>query len=208
MSGIIWKKFVLSETFSRKTPPSTSVTAKALNIHDEPSEGLIPLITRAETNNGIRGYIEKGTFPTAKNVITYNDQFSFFLYHEYEFTTIKDHLSIIKAKNEKLGELLDKYNYVNLFIVTILNHIFSKEIFNYNFTGADYRFDREIILLPCLEVGVDEDYIWEENGKHYTLAVEYISYIYLTGRVNYNQNRIDNYTTYYTRRRIVWTMNL
>ena len=197
MSDVVWKSYRLADLFVRSTPPSTGVAAKELNISEEPSDGLIPLITRAETNNGVRGYIEKESFPTAKNAITYNDQFSLFLFHNYEFTTIKDHLSIVKAREERLQSILDEYAHVNYFIVTVLNHIFSKDIFNFNFTGADYRFDREIILLPCLEVAEGEDYIWEENGKHYTLAVDYISYLYLTGRVNYNQKLIDNYTYQY-----------
>lgn len=173
MKTVIWKKFVLEDTFSRSTPPSTNLTAKEMNISDEPFEGSIALITRAETNNGIRGYIEKGDYPSLKGAITYNDQFSFFLYHDYEFTTIKDHLSVVRAKNSYFQKLLDENKFLNEFIVAILNHVFSKEIFNFNFTGADYRYDREIILLPCFETD-DDDFILEENGKHYSLAVEYI----------------------------------
>ncbi len=177
MSNIIWKAFKVNEIFIRNTPPSTNVPAKDLNIFDEWSEGLIALITRAESNNGIRGYIKKENFKTLKNKITYNDQFSIFLYHDYEFTTIKDHLSIVNAKIDKLNDFLESNDYVNKFICLILNHIFSKDIFNFNFTGGDYKFDREIILLPCIEVSSEEEYIWEENGKYYTLAVEYIKYL-------------------------------
>ena len=140
-----------------------------------------------------RGYIEKGDFPTISNAITYNDQFSLFLYHKYEFTTIKDHLSIIKCLNNNLQKILDSKSFVDSFLVIILNRVFSEEIFNYTFTGADYKFDREIILLPCLEVTKNDDYIWEENGHYYTLAVEYISYMYLSGRVEFNQRLIDKY---------------
>lgn len=197
MNNIIWKAFKLSDSFYRQTPPSTNMPAKELNISDEPFDNSIALITRAESNNGVKGYIEKGEFPTLKNKITYNDQFSLFLFHNYEFTTIKDHLSIFVPKNDYLKQLLDYNLSINVFLVNVLNYIFSKDIFNFNFTGADYKFDRELILLPCLEVGEGEEYIWEESGKHYTLAVKYISYVYLTGRVNYNQKRIDNYTYQY-----------
>ena len=174
MNNIIWKAFKLSDSFYRQTPPSTNMPAKKLNISDEPFDNSIALITRAESNNGVKGYIEKGEFPTLKNKITYNDQFSLFLFHNYEFTTIKDHLSIFVPKNDYLKQLLDYNPSINVFLVNILNYIFSKDIFNFNFTGADYKFDRELILLPCLEVGEGEEYIWEESGKHYTLAVEYI----------------------------------
>ena len=174
MSNIVWKAYRLKDIFKRNTPPSTNVPAKELEIYEEPSENLIALITRAETNNGIRGYIKREQFPTRSNVITYNDQFSFFLYHDYEFTTIKDHLSIISAYNLNFQNILSNHKFVNGFLVTILNHILSKEIFSYTYTGADYRFDREIILLPCLEVTKNDDYIWEEDGHYYTLAVDYI----------------------------------
>ena len=174
MKNVVWKKFKLADIFERKTPPSTDSTAKVLNIYDEPFENSVALITRAETNNGIRGYIEKGNYPTLKKGITYNDQFSFFLFHNYEFTTIKDHLSVITATNEKLQEIIKKNDYISVFITTILNHIFSKEIFSFNFTGADYRYNREIFLLPCIEVKTIEEAIWEENGKYYTLAENYI----------------------------------
>ena len=194
---VIWKAFQLSKEFSKNAPPSTNVPAKELDISDEPFKGSIALVTRAETNNGIRGYIEKKEYPTLKNRITYNDQFSIFLYHNYEFTTIKDHLAIFVPKNNTFLSLLDDNPFLNGFLVTILNHIFSKDIFNFNFTGADFKFDRELILLPCLEVAKDEEHIWEEDGRCYTLAVDYISYLYLTGKVNYNQKFIDTYTYNY-----------
>ena len=197
MNNIIWKSFLLGNEFLRVTPPSTNLSAKNLNISDEPFDGSIALITRAEANNGVKGYIEKKNYPTLKNKITYNDQFSLFLYHNYEFTTIKDHLSVLIPKNQIFLRILDCTPCVNVFLTTILNYAFSKKIFNFNFTGADFKFDREIILLPCLEVSSDEKYIWEENGHYYTLAVDYISYLFLTGKINYNQKKIDDYTYQY-----------
>ena len=197
MNKVIWKAYRLVEIFKRITPPSTNIVAKELDILDEPFDGSVALITRAETNNGIRGYIEKKDYPTLTGAITYNDQFSFFLYHDYEFTTIKDHLSIIKALSDNFQKILDNEVKVNIFLTTILNHVYSKKIFNFNFTGADYRFDREIILLPCLEVSEKDDWIWEENGKYWTLATNYVSYIYLQGRCNYYQKLIDKWTYQY-----------
>ena len=174
MKNVIWKAYKLGDLFERTTPPATNCTAKELDIYDEPFDGSVALITRAETNNGIRGYIKNNGYPTLKRGITYNDQFSLFLFHNYEFTTIKDHLSILHSKYEKLNVLMLEDKDVDNFLIIIFNKIFSKEIFNFNYTGADFKFTREIIMLPCLEVAEGEDYIWEENGKHYTLAVEYI----------------------------------
>ena len=174
MNNVIWKAYKLGDLFERTTPPATNCTAKELDIYDEPFDGSVALITRAETNNGIRGYIKNNGYPTLKRGITYNDQFSLFLFHNYEFTTIKDHLSILHSKYEKLNVLMLEDKDVDNFLIIIFNKIFSKEIFNFNYTGADFKFTREIIMLPCLEVAEGEDFIWEENGKHYTLAVDYI----------------------------------
>ena len=131
MCEVIWKAYKISQLFRRCTPPSTNVPAKELEIYDEKKENTIALITRAEANNGIRGYIYKGNFPSISHAITYNDQFSLFLYHKYEFTTIKDHLSIIKCLNNNFQNILDSKDWVNSFLVILLNRIFSKQIFSY-----------------------------------------------------------------------------
>ena len=193
MQDVVWKSFKLGDIIQRKTPPSTNVPAKNLEIRETYEDGLIALVTRAEKNNGIRGYIKKGEFSTAKNAITYNDQFALFLYHDYEFTTIKDHISIVEASNEKFKALLEENSYLSIFIVTILNHIYSKKIFGFNFTGADYKFDREIILLPCLEVSTSAESIWEEEGKYYTLAVDYIKELMDSAKALREQKTIKAY---------------
>ena len=84
-----------------------------------------------------------------------------------------------------------------LFLSMLITHIFTSDVFGYSYKVNSERFDREIILLPCLEVADGEDFIWDKDGKHYTLAVEYIAYLYLTGRVDYNQKLVDNYTYQY-----------
>ena len=87
---------------------------------------------------------------------------------------------------------------VNGFFSSLITKIFTTGA--YNRTAcliSEEKFTREIIMLPCLEVAEGEDFIWEENGKHYTLAVDYISYIYLSGRVNKNQKLIDTYSYQY-----------
>lgn len=55
MNNVIWKAYKLGDLFERTTPPATNCTAKELDIYDEPFDGSVALITRAETNNGIRG---------------------------------------------------------------------------------------------------------------------------------------------------------
>ena len=194
---VVWRKYKLKDLFIRKAPPSTNVPAKELTIYDTPFDGSIALITRAESNNGVKGFIDKEDFPTLKKGITYNDQFSLFLFHNYEFTTIKDHLSIITASKDKLQKIMEENDFVDFFMTTVLNRIFSKKIFSFSFTGTEYRFDRELILLPCIEVEKPEDCIWEEDGKFYTLAVDYISYLYLWGMMNKKQKLIENYSNRY-----------
>ena len=109
------------------------------------------------------------------------------------------HGSIFKliSKNEKFDEIIYNEKLVNLFLAKIIDKVCAKSVYNWNWKPNSGRVSREIIMLPCLEVAEGEDYIWEENGKHYTLAVEYISYIYLSGRVNKNQKLIDTYSYQY-----------
>ena len=107
------------------------------------------------------------------------------------------HNAILEVKNILLKKLLDSNLQCYSFLSLVINYITIKsEIFGYGYK-INNKFDRELILLPCLEVGKDDEYIWEENGRYYTLAVEYISYIYLTGKMNNSQKKIDNYTYQY-----------
>ncbi len=174
MSNIIWKPFALSDLFTRETPPSTNTPAKNIKVYSENGDGRIALITRGKTNNGVVGFVDKGSFETAKNVITYNDQFGLTLYHDYEFTTIKDHLSILKCKNNQLAKILDSNPFINVFICCLVNKLLTKSVYDFNYSPSDFRFDREIILLPCVVCEASES-VWNLNGKYLTVDVDYIS---------------------------------
>jgi len=190
---IVWKAFCLGDLFQRITPPNTGNPAKELTIYEENDCHRIALVTRGEKNNGVVGYIEKNSFPTATNKIIYNDQFGTILFHNYEFTTIKDHLSILEPVNRLLSVLeLNIYAYV--FLTKLINKIFDKQIFGFNYSAADFKFPREIILLPVIEVKDENDCIWEENGKFWTLAVNTASYLFLQGQINIQQRKIKNYS--------------
>ena len=109
------------------------------------------------------------------------------------FVITGGHNAILEIKNTKLENLMLHHKFCFSFVCLILNKITLKSgIFGYGYK-INNKFDREIILLPCLEVTKNDDYIWEEDGHYYTLAVDYISYIYLSGRVEYNQKLIDKY---------------
>jgi len=192
MNNIVWKKFKFTDILVKKTPPTTNTNQKDLEVKEEPFINSVALITRAEKNNGVVGYIDKANFNTAKKGITYNDQFAFFLYHNYEFTTIKSHISIITGKTSNLKKILDNNDIINFFITKLLNQVFSKEIFGWSFLATDYRFDREVILLPCIECN-KEDSIWEEEGKYYTLAVNYIESLMERAKERREANTIKKY---------------
>ena len=79
------------------------------------------------------------------------------------------------------------------------------DLFNFNYTGADYRYDREIILLPCLEVAEGEDYIVEidlgglkdvQSVKHE--GVEITNYTFdVNGKLTFNTNSFSPFVITY-----------
>ena len=71
-------------------------------------------------NNGVVGYIDKIGFPTSKNKIIYNDQFGTILFHNYEFTIIKDHLSILEP-SDRLSKILEQNINAYVFITKLIN---------------------------------------------------------------------------------------
>ncbi|UVD81552.1 hypothetical protein NV226_02370 [Mycoplasma iguanae] len=111
-------------------------------------------------------------------------------YHDYEFVA-RPNTCVLNYKNKDLEKL---GSFVNHFLAKILTHIFSNDIFGYSYILSYERINHETILLPCLEVSSEDEYIWQENNKYYILALNYISYIYFQGKVNYNQKLVDKYT--------------
>ena len=192
MKQTVWKSFKLGDLFNRKTPPNTGKPAKELNISEDYGIDKVALITRGEKNNGVVGYIDKSLFPFSKNKIIYNDQFGSILFHSYEFTTIKDHLSILEPI-QKLLEILDQNIVAYHFITKMINKIFSKEIFNFNYSAADFKFPRELILLPVIEVDNKNHSFWEENGKYWTLDVDHIKTLMLEAKKRKEEKTIRLY---------------
>ncbi|MCR5483089.1 MAG: hypothetical protein K6E99_01595, partial [Bacilli bacterium] len=201
--SLVWKKFTLDNLFNFDSGNQLSMNKKALEVSSTKDDQFkIALITQSEKNNGISGYLEETEEIKDKkmnNYLTYSMHFGLCFYHNYDFVLMDTHGSVFRLlpKENKLGELMKQHEELNYFLGKSITKICRNGIYNYSWLPNSSRVGREIILLPCLEVGEGEDFIWEDDGKHYTLAIDYISYIYLTGKVNYNQKRIDNYTYQY-----------
>ena len=201
--NIVWKGFTLGELFTFDSSNQLSLNKKFLDVSDvRTPEYPIALITQSEKNNGVSGYVAENEETSAKkmkNYLTYSMHFGLCFYHNYDFVLMDTHGSVFRVipKEPNLQKIFNNSDEVNYFFGRSIQHICRNGIYNYSWLPNSGRVAREIILLPCLEVSKDEEYLWEENGKYYTLAVEYISYIYLQGRANYNQKLIDNYTYQY-----------
>ena len=195
----MWKGFKLGDLFEESTEHYLEKSKKNYNISDVKTDDYpVAVCAASKYNNGIVGYIaeiDDVPIKKRKGYIT-KGGFGHFFYQNDWFIKPGGSwgmLNIIKFKDDKLKSLCDSDVNLYYFLCRILTNIFEPMC---SF-GYAVPFDREIILLPCIEVSADADYIWEENGKYYTLAVDYISYIYLTGRVNYNNKLIKNYTYQY-----------
>ena len=117
-------------------------------------------------------------------------------FHDYYFISTGDS-ALLENKYDKLQEIFDTNHIVPRFFAKLITKMFMNGLYSWGYKVSKELFNRELILLPCLEVSQDDEYIWEENGRYYTLAVEYISYLYLTGRINKYQKLIDTYTYMY-----------
>ena len=202
-SLLVWKGFTLADLYNFDTSLQYPFTQKDLDISAEKSDYYnLAVIAQSAQNNGVIGYINKERVDNKyihNHLMTFSLNFGICFYHDYDFALLDTHGSIFKliSKNEKFDEIIYNEKLVNLFLAKIIDKVCAKSVYNWNWKPNSGRVSREIIMLPCLEVAEGEDYIWEENGKHYTLAVEYISYIYLSGRVNKNQKLIDTYSYQY-----------
>ena len=197
---LVWKSFKLSDLFENKTGRDSSIAQKNLNkssVKDD--EFNISIVTESTANNGVGFYLKENDPVLIGKIVekglTYGTQFGNANYHNYKFFIIGN-VNYLNFKSIILYNICN--DFVGNYFAQIINKIFKKSgLFGYmNKIGQD-TFGREIILLPCLEVSKDEEHIWEENGHCYTLAVDYISYLYLSGKVNYNQKLIDTYTYSY-----------
>ena len=194
---LVWKAFQLGSIFERSTALAFKKNQKDLTLTDEKqNDSDVALISASRNGSGRVGYLNEKEVPQhliSVNKITFDDQWGYTFFQKERFVITGGHNAILDLKNSKLETLMQKFPCSFSFVCLILNKITLKsEIFGYGYK-INNKFDREIILLPCLEVTKNDDYIWEENGHYYTLAVEYISYMYLSGRVEFNQRLIDKY---------------
>ena len=198
MDNIIWKRFTLDELFNFDSSNQLSMNKKALDVSPVKDEQYsIALITQSEKNNGISGYLEESEEISAKKMnghLTYSMHFGLCFYHDYDFVLMDTHGSVFRllAKNEVLNGIMQQNKEVNCFFGKLITKVCGNEIYSYNWLPNSTRVSREILMLPCLEVDKDDSYIWEECGKYYTLAVEYIKYIYLTGCIIHFQKLIES----------------
>lgn len=203
MSEILWKSFKLNDLFEWSTKHKISKTAKEYNTLDYYEEGYIANITAGMYNEGIANYLPFNDEIESKkkiNCLTISSNgagVGACFFHNYYFVSTGDN-ALLENRIDELQKIFNESMVVPLYFSKIITKLFvNNGIFSWSYKVTKEKFDRELILLPCLEVKDGEEYIWEENGKFYTLAVNYISYLYLSGRVNYNQKLVENYTYQY-----------
>ena len=201
--NVVWKKFSLDYLFNFDSGNQLSTNRKALEVSEvKDEEHTIALITQSEKDNGVSGYLESSEEIESKkmnNYLTYSMHFGLCFFHDYNFVLMDTHGSVFRLipKQERLNVLMNKSKELNRFIAKCITKICCNKIYNYSWLPNSTRVGREIIMLPCLEVTNSDEYTWEDNDKKFSLAVNYISYIYLSGMINYNQTLIDNYKYQY-----------
>ena len=175
MNDIIWKAFKLSDLFEFSS--GNTFALKNYNLYNEPGDSLIEVVTSSkdsEKNQFISAADIPSSCPIYEKSLTINRNGSigYCLYHDDKFIIPTGDSYALLHKNEKFKNAMNIY--VNSFLSIIITHLFTTTVFGWSYKVNSDRFDRELILLPCLEVGKDDEHIWEENGHYYTLAVEYI----------------------------------
>ena len=197
MNIIFWKSFKLGELFERSTKLAISMNQKDLNLLEDKDENhTIALISASRNGSGRVGYVDDSIVEKNKvsiNKITFDDQWGFTFFQKERFVITGGHNAILEVVNNKLKNILDNNLYAYSFMSLLINKITIKsEIFGYGYK-INNKFDREIILLPCIEVNKDDEYIWEENGKYFTLAVEYIKSLMEQAKAYREQKTIKLY---------------
>ena len=191
---LVWKGFKLGTLFEWSSRKDLSL--KNYNLINYWQDGYVEVVTGSKNDeNQFISFEELPlNYPVYKSCLCLNTNGSigYCIYYDREIISPTSSVHILISKNEKFDKI--RTDIVNKFLAKIISKIFTTGIYNRTANLIDNpKFDREIILLPCLEVTKTDDYIWEENGHYYTLAVEYISYMYLSGRVEFNQRLIDKY---------------
>ena len=195
-SLLVWKEFKLGDIFVQSTEHYLNKSKKNYKINKEKTtEFCVAVCAASKYNNGIVGYInEIDDVPEKKRKgFLTKSGFGNVFYQDDWFIKPGGSwgmLNIVKFKDEKIKRFFDNNKILYKFISKTLTKILV-QITTWQFTP---NFDNEILLLPLIEVSKTDDYIWEENNHYYTLATNYIAYLYLTGRINKYQKLIDQYT--------------
>ena len=199
--NVLWKGFRLGNLFEWSGKHRISKTAKQYDTIEEPRDGYIANITAGKYNEGIANFIPEDDEINSKKridalTISSNGNVGACFFHDYYFISTGDS-ALLENKYDKLQEIFDTNHIVPRFFAKLITKMFMNGLYSWGYKVSKELFNREIILLPCLEVSQDDEYIWEENGRYYTLATNYISYLYLTGKMNKYQKLIDTYTYTY-----------
>ena len=197
--SLVWKVFKLGDLFSQSMEHYLEKSKKNYNLSDtKTKEYPIAVCAASKNNNGIVGYIQEvDDVPTKKRrgFLT-KSGFGHVFYQDDWFVKPGGSwgmLNILKFNNDKLKYICDKNKVCYNFFAKMLTKIlvpFSA----YSFVTP---FDRELLLLPLIETLQNEDHIWEFDGKCYTLAVGTISWLYYSGLVKQQDNKIEKYTYSY-----------
>ena len=85
-------------------------------------------------------------------------------------------------------------DFLNVFFAKTITKIFTTGIYNRTayLIGKD-KFDREVILLPCINVSNQEDSIWKDDNGAYTIAKDFITYLLLTGKLKNIEKLINSF---------------
>ncbi|UVD81551.1 restriction endonuclease subunit S [Mycoplasma iguanae] len=196
-TNIIWKSFKLGDLFEF-TMVKKWFVLKNYNLLDQAQNNYLKVVTSSK--NPSYKYINKDDIdpkiPIFSNQLTINNigSVGYCFYHDYDFVATPN-TYVINYKNENLQKNFNSL--ANHFLAKIITNVFNNGIYGYAYGANKENISRETILLPCLKVSSEDEYIWQENNKYYILALNYISYIYFQGKVNYNQKLVDKYTYKY-----------
>ncbi len=199
---VIWKALGLGKFLDFSAKHVIKDQIKTLHIYEEYENGRIANVTASKENNGIVGYIDENEEirnKKVKNVLTIAPDAAYagMCFYQKDNVVSTGHNKVIEIVNDKMKELFNNNTILYQFLASIITKNFCKTFYGFSKSIVDSDFKKTLLLLPCIEVAGKEESVWEENGHYYTLATNYISYLYLTGRVNANQKLIDNYTYQY-----------
>jgi len=197
---LVWKSFKLEELFDRNS--SHSIKTPKKNLDESPlfdETHTIKNITASKENNGCTGYLsDEGEVSERKkkNMLTVASDAAYggvCFYQSDEFVTT-GHNNILEIKSPSLKRILDEDINLYLYLSKMITKVLKIDGVNRFMRPIGSDFDRELILLPVLEFSENEDYIWEEKGKYLKLAKNTVSYLYLQGKINIQQRKIDSYS--------------